>query len=194
MSAPEARKVADTLKCLSDARQDPQAITEGYMDQRIEPNEVVMTSVGMTHKAIITPAFPGLQLIWNFRERLMRAKAYQRPLAEACFRFSRERRVASVTIRGCLMPSSERVLETTWAYPLGDYSTLVESFDDVVNIIGLTCDTGHPINGRSGLVVASPERTKTHNWAISTHVKPAEAADALYGLVTERINYTTLSS
>lgn len=191
MSNPESLNVAAALKHLSDFRQDPVHITEGYMDGVLDPHLVVMTSVGDTRRAIVTPAFPGMQFLGDLRTRLTRARVHNRPFIEARVHFSRRREVAAVMLRSCFNPAGNlTTLETAWTFPLNEDAAGIITFDDVVDSVIKNRSLGQPVAARSGLIEMNTEREKTNNWAITHHIEPETAAASIHHIATQLVEFS----
>lgn len=186
-----ATQIGTSLTLLSGYRHSPEAITSGFESGAFRNHDLVMTSMGNRRRAIITPMYHALPFEHSLADRIEWAGHYKRPLVEAVVAFNRDRRAASVLIRLCLLPMVDEpgVLETAWAFPLGEAADKITNFEDVVDEVAVHCIDGQPIAGRSGLVLDTRERQETSNWAISTTIEPPEAALIVHRAISEELAF-----
>ena len=189
MSSPESIEVAGTLKYLADAVQPVERIDDGYFDNEISPQLVVMTSIGTRKKAVITPAFPGMQFKWDLNHRISMSGLYNRPFAEAVVGYSRRNKIAAVTLRVMMLPHEKNVLETAWLYDISSLDTPPSTTWDVVDGINQYSGNGYPIRSRSGLVPINDSREKNHNWSVSNTYEPGLVASEVHDAVSSRIDF-----
>lgn len=192
MSNPESSaRIASTLQFLADAVQDPAIIDASVDKGELTNSDLVMTSMGNYHKALLTPFYNGIQFESVLPYRLEMAGAYGRHLVEAVLGYSRSRSMASVTLRLTTQQDATEVLETSWKYPLEAQKHTSTTWE-VVAAVGERADQGQVIPARSGLVIVTPERAKKHNWAISQHVDSEGVAEILHQRITDGLSFTRL--
>lgn len=178
-----------TLSRLHEAILSPDDIELGYRNKFFTEHDLVMTSMGNRHRAVITPMYPGLPYEHSLLDRLDAAALYSRPLIEANLRLNK--RIATATFRLCQLPRTEEpaIFESSWSFDLGVAVHHVSTMDDVVEQVIQLSNEGLPAPERTGLVFLSAERRVTNNWGISERIDASEAAHIIHTAVTQDLTF-----
>ncbi len=173
--------VAETLQYLDSLRQSPTAIDEAYIRRDLGMSDLVMTSMGNSRKAVITPAYPAFQYEPRLLQRLDWAATLRRPFIEASigvekdtdYRGEKILKMATVTLRSCVSPSLNgysTVLQSCARFSL-DADARYGTMESVIEDIVLYAENGEGLE-QSGYVNVPPpdQRSKKGKWSLSERI------------------------
>lgn len=167
-------RAVDTLITLIEHCPDPLAIEDATTRGDLEPHQLIMTSMGSSKKAIVTPYYPAIQFENRLAQRIGWSSVFQRPFAEAVIGYSRKRRGASLVLRFCSETDLTAISESCWQFPLDESADETKTTWDVVERIKDAALDGEALPQRSGLVVVTKKRFSAGNWATSHSSDPNE--------------------
>lgn len=196
-----SQAVAESLASLSEKVHSATLIDAAQSCGKIAAQDLVMTSMGNVHRAVITPYYPAFQLEHSLFDRLAWAGIFRRPFVEAALHVRADKagslRAANVVLRLCENPElgNTTVLETGCSFPLDDgrkYGTMERVVDD---ICAIGRHLGQPLPGRTGWVDVAGVQGSNGKWAISRveHVSEPYEADAIPGyihdVISDKLNF-----
>jgi hypothetical protein len=193
MSRPKSgnERAVDTLNTLIAHCPEPLAIEDATTRGDLEPYQLIMTSMGSSKKAIITPYYPAIQFENRLAQRISWSGIFQRPFAEAVIGYSRKRRSASLVLRFCSETDLTAISESCWQYPLDESADATRTTWDVVQKINDAAADGVALPQRSGLVVVTDERLGAGNWATSHSSNPDEVIAGIQRQI-ESLNFADI--
>lgn len=168
-----SRHTAESLTFLCDKICTASIIDTAQGFGKIATSDVVMTSMGNVHKAIITPYYPAFQHDPGLFDRIQWAATFRRPLVEAAITVSEmpdgALRSANVITRLCLEPSLDgsTIMEAGYRFPLSQertYGTMESVVDDISE---RQAGKGVEIPGRTGWICVPKIHSAKGKWTIS---------------------------